>query len=424
MLTPVDFIHNQQDPSSSTSYVEFNTPFVELDQNSYYRHAQIDFPIIVKSNYYASTSQFSLSTKAYGNFLTSLSIPDYSFSEDTEKDQSISSNEPYIPGVRYLTNGLVVFERPPSYQIVSVYKDYRDLISDSTNSEQYYLPIPWQVYVATYNPENMRLLDVKMFFTKSSLFDINQPIYAPPIYNFFSNGKLCRPFFPSMDDVDKYPQNINGIIASAFDFIWNSGFNFDITANIIQFISSGLYTQFQKYATTVELKAYYSNISKASIQGYPSTIHPNYHKWLYSIWESIPLQEVSNIVWPTYSKSDFFYQEAQSSNATMIMLANNFLSNLGYYVHDFDENSCHCEDCCSDECFLLEDIDSLDGWREYYEQNFSICKDTASDNKTIVEAVETSIASLYHLPNFQSSSSYLSYRKKAVDFYFSICKPT
>ena len=50
-----------------------------------------------------------------------------------------------------------------------------------------------------------------------------------------------------MEDIEKYPKDLSGIIASAYDWIWNSGFNFDITESISFFLHTKKYEQFEKY---------------------------------------------------------------------------------------------------------------------------------------------------------------------------------
>jgi hypothetical protein len=74
------------------------------------------------------------------------------------------------------------------------------------------------------------LLDTYMFYTRDAISKtgFDQPVYSPVLPNFFGNGQLCRPFYPTLDDVDKYSKDISGVIASAYDSIWNSGWNLDL----------------------------------------------------------------------------------------------------------------------------------------------------------------------------------------------------
>ena len=50
-----------------------------------------------------------------------------------------------------------------------------------------------------------------------------------------------------MEDIEKYPKDLSGVMASAYDWIWNSGFNFDITEGISFFLHTNKYEQFEKY---------------------------------------------------------------------------------------------------------------------------------------------------------------------------------
>jgi hypothetical protein len=143
--------------------------------------------------------------------------------------ESYNSSGLIPPGLVSLGKNVLVFENPPTNKLISHTPTDRDSIDDETEPDSYYMPIPWQVYVCVFNNEYV-LLDTYMFYTRDAISKtgFDQPVYSPVLPNFFGNGQLCRPFYPTLDDVDKYSKDISGVIASAYDSIWNSGWNLDL----------------------------------------------------------------------------------------------------------------------------------------------------------------------------------------------------
>lgn len=409
MLTPIDFILNNED--ETFDYLELLSSVSSYDNSYVSRYDKKPIEVNVKSSLLNVNKNFVLSSiKKYSTFFNTIINPQIHSSNDENHKQ------PLIPGVRLLSPGVVVFERPPSHQVISLFKDYRDNINQDTSETEYYIPIPWQVYIATYNPQTFRLIDVKMFFTASSLYDKDQPIYAPPIYNFYSNGKLCRPFFSSMEDVDKYPQNINGIIASAFDFIWNSGFNLDITENITHFLRTHLYEQFEPYCgDDEELQKFYYLLKNNHVTGTPSSIHPSLQKAFFSLWQAVPIANISSFSWSPYSSSDFFYQELVDTT-NIGSLARQFAQDNDYLLHDYEENDCHCEDCCSEECVDIDYICELQEFNAFVKEVRKKNSNTVL-NKSIEEALLTSIYSLTQSRIIETIPSMKVYQKKFYDSF-------
>jgi len=135
-----------------------------------------------------------------------------------------------FPAILYNFPGFLIFERPP----VNKYIGYIDVPVESMNDSHmtkehgYNLSLPWQLYVAQYDPNTMLLYKVSMYFMTESFKDPNQIMYSPPLPNFFADGSLCRPFFSSLEDVERYGKTLSGVMASAYDWVWNSGFNHDL----------------------------------------------------------------------------------------------------------------------------------------------------------------------------------------------------
>lgn len=373
MLSPVDFIFNDYlEPPYYLEVQHFVNPDAILT-NSYLE------PVSKIFNPYSTNDE----PKAIDLTPTQIAEIYYDYlNSHSSKKNSFVENSPYFPGVRFISSGIVVFERPPTYQIIDIDNDYRESINDETSSSQYYVPIPWQVYVCIYNPEDMRLNSVKMFFAKSYLSDIDQEVFCPPMFNFYSNGSLCRPFFPSMDDIEKYSQDINGVIASAYDWVWNSGFNFDITENIAQFLSS---KKFEEFAPWAESKAPKSiqYLRDHTIYGLPRITHRSYIESFFRCWESVPLEEVSSIQWSNYTDAEFYYQEINnlSSNFLYEYISSNNILICEDYDEDIDEDYEHeCEDCMTEDA-----VRESDDYQQAY------LKATLIPSKTIKNAIEQSV---------------------------------
>ena len=155
------------------------------------------------------------------------------------------------PGLRVSLPGCIIFERPPSMQLVQYIDANVDSIREYEESGSFYedgdeesgeyreelssyafrIPVPWQLYIATYstNPASMyRVTSIRMYFMNTPLNHPDVQLYAPYINNFFTDASLCTPMFDTIDEIDRYPQTLAGVMASAYDWIWNTGFNADL----------------------------------------------------------------------------------------------------------------------------------------------------------------------------------------------------
>lgn len=190
-----------------------------------------------KSDYFNAVSSISVvddfGNKAYTPSFQSHLYPQF-------LDQTFDTNIPsglIQPGLRALYPGIVVFERPPSMQMVQYVamnidgiNEHEEEYEEYPDVSRYYIPVPWQIYIASYSLSNNKpfINSVKMFFAKEPLTHKNVELYLPYIPNFFTNGTLCAPHFDDSDEIYRYPGDISGIIASAYDWVWNTGFNQDL----------------------------------------------------------------------------------------------------------------------------------------------------------------------------------------------------
>jgi len=207
-----------------------------------------------------------------------------------------------FPAVRYSIPGLLVFERPPTNKMIQYVDLPVDLIKDEidNNTHTFNLPLPWQLYVAEYNVDSMLLTKVHMYFMNESLKNKDQIMYLPPLPNFYANASLCRPYLASMEDIERYEKSLSGIMASAYDWIWNSGFNHDLVEGPLS-VYQGKNTSFNDPKHTRRPVNY----------GWQRYVHPLDVLDIYKIWEKYSLDNVLEIVWPNVSVTPLWDAETE-----------------------------------------------------------------------------------------------------------------
>jgi hypothetical protein len=148
-----------------------------------------------------------------------------------------------------------------------------------------------------------------MYYNKKPISQngFEEPVFLPVLPNFYSNGLLCRPFYASADDINMYSKDISGVIAAAYDSVWNSGWNTDLVDTIIDFNQDVR----KKYAYGYnEMISYFTNHNSNLIEGLA-----NYHHWnsitgrdsMFSKYvkliEKLDVVDSLNLVYPMVSKS-------------------------------------------------------------------------------------------------------------------------
>jgi len=247
------------------------------------------------------------------------------------------------PGVLYISKNYVVFEKPPSYQnIFIIPKIVNDISSQSQEDPVVYrLPIPWQVYIVQYssNYDEYYTTNVRMHFMNSSLLSNDQQIFMAPLTNLYTSGELCRPMYSSMEDIDRYPKNILGVINSAYDWIWNSGTNLDLTASIVS-----AFNQLKAQPQNTIIQNMSPDIISTCSYTYPiETYYCSFSlvNKMYSSWEQIPLDEVSSLNWPTNSINKQLIDDLR-------------IARENHYNSYISQNNIHQDECC-EECAYYDD---------------------------------------------------------------------
>lgn len=316
------------------------------------------------------------------------------------------------PGVLYIDDSFIIFERPPSFQNISLIPRIMDDIRYDRNEEKLYrLPIPWQVYMVHYTQcegENGELQlytsGVRMLFTSGPIQSFDDIVHLPPLTNLYTNGTLCRPFYESMDDIERYPKNIAGVIQSAYDWVWNSGSNIDLTNCIVQY-----YIQLRNdiITNTVFSKAdaYLADDIKVISQGFGIDSYFcgfSYIQKLFLEWEKFSLEEVIDLRWPSPS-----HEKTMS-----VGLYNSYLDELmeyvrvnGYVAEDdmhYDEESDFYYQCEERGCSCLGG-DSVD-----YYKFLTDCKLWPPENVTLKSSMNSFIKEMDTISRKFSHSNFVS----------------
>ncbi|MDA0763714.1 MAG: hypothetical protein O3A39_04695 [Proteobacteria bacterium] len=237
------------------------------------------------------------------------------------------------PAIKYSFPGLAVFERPPSYQMVQYIPASVWDITEKHEPTVFRIAIPWQLYIIFYDPINFYCTSVKMFFMQNSLNSTDQRLFLPPMPNFFTNGMLCRPMFPDMDDVNGYSKDLAGVIASAYDWIWNSGFNHDLSESVAQFRMQRTPKEIISDKAVQESSGYVGSSNR--------NINQTYLVKALNAWEKIDIKDILNIIWPNPS------------------LSQNFEGDVQYYQeYDSDRFDISCEtgECSEDDCGCFPEL--------------------------------------------------------------------
>jgi len=301
----------------------------------------------------ANKVHVSFSDPTYSNTHT-ISLHDSTPQEDVTKISSLTQYiAPFVsgrsisgdsgilpPGLLYLTKNYLVFEKPPCYQTLFVIPTRVEEIDyDIHEPTVYRLPIPWQLYIVAFSQtqdntsltssSSLSTSSVRMHFMNSPLMSLDQEVYMAPLNNFYTTGDLCRPMFDSMDDLERYSKDVAGVMQSAYDWIWNSGTNLDLTDSVVN-----CFIQFKNNTTTSVFTP--ENLCPRYIRGsyYCTYEHLNY---FYSLWEKIPLHEVSNLDWPSNSHGPRFHVDHQDAVQSRL---SEYLSYMGLSPSDD-----YCDDC-------------------------------------------------------------------------------
>jgi len=262
------------------------------------------------------------------------------------------------PGLKAIGTNYIIFEKPPCFKnIFYVPSSKHEVTEGLENQHIFRIPIPWQLYFVKFN-KDMYTYEVRMFFMKTSLTSVDQELFLPSLPNFYTNAMLCPPTMDKMDDVDRYSKNHAGVMQCAYDWVWNSGTNHDLTEaclqvpfqlnqndSILKHLPQLIYDNYFKY----------DGISSRHSSRYSANFKQIVH--LFTAWEKSSLFEVCNLSWPNISgsKSNFSYHDIESD-------IEGYYDHLYNFISDQDEDQSLNED---DINYMIEngDYNSEDYYR-------------------------------------------------------------
>lgn len=322
----------------------------------------------------------------------------------TSLDSNIVDSGIMPPGVRMLGKNYIVFERPPTYQNIFFNPDKVHSGMSEENVQVFRIPMPWQVYIASFT-NDFYVSEVSMYFTNTSLMSKDQHLYLAPLPNFYTDGSLCRPMFSDMTDVERYSKNLSGVMACAYDWIWNNGTNNDLNEAMVhvnlQIASKGT----NEYNSTI--------FSKMSTEEYHSTSFTNtsgvtyYHSTqvtsMLRAWEKSTLEEVLSYSWPVPSTDKHFNQVYYYAHSTDISEHPSYFNWLNEWAADYYDGEAQ-----EDIEYMLEngEYDS-DSYYEYVINNHISVNPPEFKNLTCSQII-TSFTSNHSTPNIKNTfSSYV-----------------
>lgn len=342
-----------------TPYNNYHSPFTSVscldDDNN----------IIVSHDYnHRDRQQNSIFNKKFSPLTNYLNF-------DSLSNSLLNQNSGILPpGLLFVDKNILVYEKPPTYQnIFIIEKLVNDISYTSDEPKVFRLPIPWQLYIVHYS--DFTTNNVRMHFMDGPLSSLDQQMYLAPLTNFYSSGDLCRPFFPDMDDIERYSKDLSGVMASSYDWVWNSGTNLDLTQCIV-----AMYYQNSISPADFQKNSILKSTPSSSYFSYNSYYcAPAYVGNLYKLWENFDIHEVSFLSWPKNSALLSFNEDfahARESRMTEYLNENSQLRQYissdcceeCYYI-DSDDEPCNTEDCeCG--CHYSHDLDSVVNDNHFY----------------------------------------------------------
>lgn len=285
-------------------------------------------------------SQYNLSGKPF-------LVTDKNFVE--KASQIFGSKNTYVKsifpsGILHYDENTIIFERPPTVKEITYIAKQESDISKEDTHHSYKIPIPWQVYVVSYSTVDysvdtgvekyVSIDSTYMFFRNSQLISQDDFLYSAPMPNFYSNGLLCNPRYENVDQTLflKDDTFISNLVNSAYNSIWFSNFNGDLTAaaNDYFYACANEYINFEN-----------SLFSNGYVDIYKNSDRKSYYcdlVYIYSFfeaWSKYSISHVLNFEWSCPSEGLFYsldYNELEQDH-----LEDYFHSNFSYDSDNFEE---------------------------------------------------------------------------------------
>ena len=267
------------------------------------------------------------------------------------------------PGLLYASEEMLIFERPPSIQTITWTPSMLDDINEESSYNTYQIPVPWQVYFVSFSKaEQYHIINnIRLAFCSSPLNSFDQPLYLPPITNFYTTSEMCQPSYSLYEDLIDGTDTIAGIMQKAYTQVWSSGMNVDLTASVLKHLKHFAFDSLQIIGASCRLRPstiHYKNTVARHCSNLPSAIEPTSYYTnsslvhsFYQSWEKIPLSEICSMEWApidTTVNDNSFYDSVNS-----IIRSSTFYQHMLQNKHV--KTSRYSEDYCCEDCQYYDD---------------------------------------------------------------------
>jgi len=288
------------------------------------------------------------------------------------------------PGLLYCSEKILIFERPPALKTIQWTPQMLDNIDDDTEYATFEIPVPWQVYFVhfTKTSDNYHVINkIFLTFSNTPIYSLNQPLYLPPLTNVYTNGQVCQPHYSHYDDLIEGTETIAGIMQNAYNQVWSSSMNVDLTSAPLKllkhFALPGLRIHNQRCMIEPTIKSYANTVAHKMRHvptidcfGYytnPQTVHSFYRSW-----ETISLNDICDMEWSPSDKKindDSIYRRIQNLSTDSSFIE--YMTANGHISSSHNDNTECCEECqyFDEDGDLIEEICSEEGYCSCHDSN-------------------------------------------------------
>lgn len=337
-------------------------------------------------SYYVNNAGIVSSSSVYTHNLPKTNLIDYwkIFKYHSNDNNSLVPFGNPPPGLLYANAQTIIFERPPTTKVVTWTGNMLDEIDNNSEYTSFEIPIPWQVYFVHFTPseDGANIIShIYMAFAKSQVNSDDQVLYQPPLSNFYTHGKLCTPNYETYAEISEGTETISGIMQNAYNQVWDSKSNNDLTASFISFqrhfATPFCYphdTRNIRFRTISDANIFDNTVarnmseSNKAVDTLSNTYYTNstYPYYFYESWSQIPIQEICDLDWapldvaPNDSSVYYdaiekvstpafkeYYQNATGIDLTPYLSYRNdeCCDDCSGYDEDYESGYCSEEDC-------------------------------------------------------------------------------
>jgi len=140
------------------------------------------------------------------------------------------------PAVRWVSSDMrqAIFERPPAEYFLDVAWASK-FDAETATHKSWTVPVPWTVYLVIFD-EYFTPIGISVLGRRGPLESIETDTgFLLPLFNLYADSKLCMPTVGGFED---HPETLAWGVQEAFNMVWNSGFNLDLTVALDSYLGS------------------------------------------------------------------------------------------------------------------------------------------------------------------------------------------